>query len=287
MVSIYVIGSQARNVTDCLSDKDLLAVGSPEKVDAATSIYVDEGWNVARYTYSAFSAMADSRSLFVQHVKQDGKMIRDDDLRLSRALRGFCPKEDYFPELLASVEPIRDMREVEQSYWGKLFQADVLYVSIRNSCIFHRASVAEPEFDYKELISWICGKLGLDAFQQDTLLQLRSLKHAYRARSETANASVVDAALPIAKRIGDHWVGCAGESVRSADCSNGYFEVRALEGQLVRAIDPIYLDRLNRDHELSAFWSIVCNSDPYRPRPPHLAVWSRAVAKFLSDPHSS
>jgi hypothetical protein len=155
MVSIFIIGSLARNTNDNLSDRDILAVGRPSEVTAAISGYIADGWNVTQYSHSAFCSMADAHSLFVQHVKQDGRVVRDDRGRLNAVLRSFRIKDDYSQELLAALNPIRSMKEIEESYWGKLFQSDVLYVAIRNACIFHRATVGEPIFDFCHLISWI------------------------------------------------------------------------------------------------------------------------------------
>lgn len=283
MVSIYVIGSVAREASDTLSDKDLLAVGAPAEVSKAVSGYVSNGWNIARYSKLEFEGMVNSQSLFVQHVKQDGRVVRDDNGYLKRILDCYTAKHDYTRQLPGAIEPIRSLGAIELGYWGKLFQADILYVAVRNACILHRATYASPEFDFKRLIEWVGGAAGLTTSDEEVLLRLRSLKHAYRARCTTVDVSSVFEAANTAKKLADYWASLFCSTVNEQKCSNGYFELRALEGQLIRAVGPIYMDKLERKHELAELWATIRNSDPYNPRPPRLASWSRQVSDFLEN----
>jgi len=283
MVSIYVIGSVARKDSDILSDKDLLAVGCPVEVAIAVSDYAKSGWNIAHYSKPEFEAMARSLSLFVQHVKQDGRFVRDDQGYLRKILECYSANQDYTQQLSVAIKPIRSLGEIERGYWGKLFQADILYVAVRNACILHRATVAQPEFDFDRLITWVSGTIGLKSAEKDALLRLRSLKHAYRARCTTIDVSDFSDVASIARTLADYWASLSCSAVNKKEFSNGYFEVRALEGQLVRAVGPVFMDELGGCHELADLWSTICNSDPYKPRPPHLPRWSRNVSDFLSN----
>ena len=286
MVSICKIGSVARRESDILSDKDLLAVGSSAEVEIAVSGYEKSGWNITHYSKSSFEAMTRSGALFVQHVKQDGRLVRDDQGYLRKLLDSYRANQDYRKQLMAAIEPICSLGEVESGYWGKLFQADVLYVAVRNACILHRATVADPEFDFKRLIAWVSGAIGLTPSEKDSLLLLRSLKHAYRARSTTMDVSGVSKAANAARKLADYWGRLSCSAANEEKFSNGYFEVRALEGQLVRAVGPVYMDKLGGCHELAELWSTICSSDPYKPRPPHLERWSRSVSDFLTNHHT-
>lgn len=287
MVSICIIGSIARETNDDLSDRDLLAIGSPNEVEAAVSGYAADGWNVTRYSYVTFSAMAEAHSLFVQHVKQDGRIVRDDLGFLSTVLRNFQAKKDYSQELLSAIKPLHSLSEIERNYWAKLFQSDVLYVTIRNACIFHRATVEEPAFDYRDLISWVSRVANLSTSEEGALLHLRHLKHAYRSRYADVDVSCVQEIGAVSRKLLDYWLNepCAG--VTAVHHSNGYHEVRDLEGRLIKAVDPVYLDKFGHTHGLADFWSAVCNSDPYRPRPKHLPIWTQKVSEFLASQGAS
>lgn len=286
MISICEIGSTARGQNDQLSDKDLLAIGSSHDVDIAVAKYRSSGWNVSRYSQTEFSEMARAHSLFVQHVKQEGVLVRDDQGFLQETLGAYRPSRDYTSKLAAAIDPIRSALEIEQSYWGKLFQADILYVSIRNACILHKATVAEPEFDFESLVVWMCGTIGLTQSDRNSLLRLRALKHAYRARLTNMDVSIIAEIASTARKLADYWTCFCGSSGSKFDLSNCYFEVRALEGQLIRAVGPVFMDELERGHELGELWATICSTDPYKPRPPHLQRWSKSVSDFLSNRQS-
>ncbi|TMV85437.1 hypothetical protein FGG78_20820 [Thioclava sp. BHET1] len=250
-------------------------------MEVAIEIYRINGWNVAEYSRRDFREMARSHSLFVQHVKQDGILVRDDQGFLQGTLNLYRPSLDYTDKLAAAINPIRSIRELEKSYWGKLFQADILYVSVRNACILYKATVSEPDFDFANLVAWISSETGLNLTEQNALLRLRSLKHAYRARMTNIDVSEVGHAAYIAQRLADYWESFCGPNGSTHALSNGYFEVRALEGELVRAVGPVYMDELGKYHELGELWSTICSTDPYRPRPPHLQRWSKSVSDFM------
>lgn len=285
MVSIYEIGSVARASNDTFSDKDLLVVGCPLEVKKAVFSYVTDGWNIAQYSRLEFEAMASSQSLFVQHVKQDGRAVRDDQGYLRSVLDRYEVSQNYIQQLPAAIDPILSLGETEQDYWALLLQADILYVAVRNSCILHRATYASPDFDFKRLIEWVVGISGLSSSEEEGLLLLRSLKHAYRARKTTIDVSNVPDAVKAAKKLAAYWSKLSSSTISEQENSNGYFEVRALEKQLVRAVGPIYMDELHGNHELAELWGAICNSDPYKPRPPRLSRWSKQVSDFLEKPH--
>jgi hypothetical protein len=155
-------------------------------------------------------------------------------------------------------------------------------VAVRNACILHRATVADPEFDFNSLIAWVSITLGLNASERSALLRLRPLKHAYRARSTNMEVSDLSEAFDAAHKLADNWARLCGSSLCAHNSSNGYFEVRALEGQLVCAVGPIYMDKLAPGHELRELWAAICSTDPYKPRPPHLQKWSKGVSEFLA-----
>lgn len=282
MVSLYEIGSVARASNDTLSDKDLLAVGCPEELNNAVSRYVAEGWNVAQYSRLEFEQMASSQSLFVQHVKQDGQAIRDDQGYLRSLLDRYIAKRNYIRQLPAAISPIFSMGETESGYWARLLQADILYVAVRNSCILHRATCASPQFDFNILIEWVSGIVGLTSAEEEVLQRLRMFKHAYRARNATIDVSDIPEAARTAKKLAAYWADLSVSVGHEQEYSNGYFEVRALERQLVRAVGPTYMDSLDRTHDLAELWATICHSDPYKPRPPRLLHWTKQVSEFLT-----
>lgn len=286
MLSIYIIGSIARREGDIISDKDLLAVGNQRDVAAAVSRYVKDGWNVSQFSRVEFEAMANSKSLFVQHVKQDGRAIRDDSGYLKSVMDAYQIKENYHSELRAAVSPINTFSKMEDNYWGLLFQADVMYVLVRNACVLQCATDATPVFDFVKLIHWVASLSGLTSQEKNIIMQLRPLKYAYRNRLAGVDVSNIENIIEAVQKLKSYWDKITYPAPTEFEFSNGYFDVRVLERQLVSAVGPTYMDELDSEHALSDLWSIICNPSLYdKPRRNCLPRWSMLVSEFLAERH--
>lgn len=285
MVSICVIGSVARQTDDPLSDKDILAVGCPREIESSTYDYIEGGWNVSSFSTREFEEMAREHSLFVQHVKQDGQIVRDDFGYLHTLLKCYEPKQSYYDELSSAIGPLLFMDGISSSYWGLLFQADILYVAIRNACILHRATDASPNFDFAFLVEWIAEVVDLTEYELSLLLNLRKLKHAYRKRELTADPSCVQEIANVGSKLANNWSNIVRPSIRSIP-SNGYYEVRELEKRLVSTVGPIFMDSLSSDHQLYELWQVIRNPSVYdKPKLISLPMWERGVSDFLKSHH--
>ena len=77
-ISVCLFGSAARSSTDLLSDRDVLVTARRLK---ATRPYVRElgskGYSVASFSHARFQRMVAAGSLFVHHLKMEGKIIHD------------------------------------------------------------------------------------------------------------------------------------------------------------------------------------------------------------------
>lgn len=283
MVSLSIIGSVARETDDQFSDKDLLAVGQSDVFEDVVQSYVRDGWNVARFSKIEFEEMASANSLFIQHAIQDGRIVRDDFGYFGRVFNAFRLKGSYLGQLSEATEPISLVSEPANSYWGLLFQADVLYVAVRNACILHKASCSNPTFDFRKLIDWIAVEAELRTGEKSALLELRALKVAYRNRTADRDTSAVERSIETAKKLAEHWRDAASMERCERRPGNGYFDLRVLEGRLVGSVNPAYLDNLDQRHALSEMWTVICNPSIYKkPRLECLPEWSVSVSEFLS-----
>ena len=284
MVSISIIGSAGRKSVDNLSDRDLLAIGDEDTVSHAVQPYTRMGWNVSRFSRDAFEEMAASQSLFVQHAKQDGRLVRDDGGYLRQLLDGFQITRSYHREVKEAVAPIFSIGAAEMCLWGRLFQADVLYVAVRNACILHRASVASPDFDFNRLVRWTADTAGLLDEDTERLLCLRRLKVAYRGRERLVDTSTVGGSIAAATKLARHLESATGSITGGEETSNGYFELRGLEQRLVTSVGPKFMDRLEAGHDLAELWRVICNPGAYtRPRLECVPDWTRSVNEFLEE----
>jgi Nucleotidyltransferase domain len=93
--SLMLYGSRARGDSTPHSDVDLLAISSsPGKVGALTAWQL----RVNIYPEAMLASMAEQGSLFVWHLRQEGRILLDLGGRLGRVLRRFRLRSDYEAE---------------------------------------------------------------------------------------------------------------------------------------------------------------------------------------------
>jgi hypothetical protein len=258
-----------RKTHDALSDRDVLLIGQTEvDTDLPTAEWRASGWNVTRYDRSSFTRMAEVKALFIQHIKQEGKILCDDDNFLPGLLSNFSPKNCYELEKLASIRQLLQIPKGTSNPWTALCIGDISYVYFRNIAILHLASRGEYVFEYDRLVSSISNELKLSGEQRGALAKLRDAKHAYRERRlDMALISQVPTLRNTATLVCDSFfrgrieIGGMSESV-----TDTYFRVRMAKLELLKSADPRAMDQL-RPHEPGFNrWYLIRNFGGY-PKP--------------------
>ncbi len=265
MLSICVIGSQARGTADRLSDRDVLIVGvSGAERDARTLEWSTDGWNVSAFDTPAFTRLAHVGSLFVQHVKQDGRIVRDDGGRLRRTLASYSPKAEYIGERNDALRQIAALPGEDGRYWHDLCLADIVYVLIRNAAILHLGSRGQYCFSYDELIVRLANDLQLGEEPMRVLRCLRHLKHAYRSREARAEVQgLVDGARETASQIAKRVGGMDTSAIAAGATNDTYIKRRLRELELAASLGPKVLDAIPADHPLGKVWQDMIRSAGY------------------------
>jgi len=261
MLSICIIGSQARGTSDALSDRDVLLIGtSASEFESSARDWTNNGWNVSAFDRPAFGRLAEVGSLFVQHVKQDGRIIRDDGGQLRQALTAFSPKSDYLGERDDALRQIAALPCENGSYWHDLCLADIVYVLFRNAAILNLASGGHYCFSYEELVLRSADILQLGSSAKEALTALRVLKHAYRSRQlQVETAGFVDRARDVAAEIGRRVGGLHASAVAAGATTDDYLHLRLRELELASTITPPVLDTLSLDDPLYSTWrNMIC-----------------------------
>jgi len=268
MLSVCVIGSEARRTKDSLSDRDVLLIGeSSTALKFEHEKWEEQGWNVAVFSQMAFSRLAKVRSLFVQHVKLEGQLIRDDQSYLQSIFQTYTPKPDYVGERNDALRSIGHLPQPTGGYWHDLCLGDIVSVFFRNAAILHLASAKHYLFAFDDIVTAIATEFALNCDEQGALLKLREMKYCYRARIE-GNPSI--AALPMALRTVGRIASSLGDllksSIEAGITSDDYLRQRLRELDLVRNSNPLVLDRLPEGHTLKAQWQAIKGAGGY-PRP--------------------
>lgn len=264
MTAICIYGSQARGQTDEFSDCDVVfVVAHARDAEDERRCWQASGWNVSYFTHDHFERLVEFRSLFVQHLKLEGIIVRDDGEYLQHVLSSFRPAETYLEELKDALLPATWPIGEETSYWARLCLGDVLFVSIRNAAILHAATTGIYIYDYFQLVDHVVAAFGLTGAQRAGLLRLRAIKAAYRARTQTVD--VGDTLFEAAEAM--RFIRSAVLHLRDASGNgfvpNRYHALRQAELALVRNRDPRDLDRLDPSDESFALWQLVCNPADY------------------------
>ena len=178
--SIAVFGSAARGDNDLFSDRDLLVVsdGGPHlrqmkfACDAA-------GWSCTAYSWGRLQGASDQGSLFVQHLKQESKMLRDPSERLSQLLARFSPKSNYKREAFGAASLLGNLlQELPQCHAGPMWALDVLSAGFRSLAVANLADHGIYVFANSEIIDGLI-KIGMlrreDGYQLYSLRQFKSL----------------------------------------------------------------------------------------------------------------
>lgn len=181
-VSICVFGSSARDSADELSDRDVLVVGTKiGHVRGVANKWRDNGWSVSIYSRKRFQSLADAGSLFVQHLRQEGKIVTDQADWLRNTLDAYRPKQCYKDDTLASYELARPIERIWQRNIKVGLAADLGYVFLRNFGIYKCAQDGVYLFDYFEILEELQAKLKFSDQCRNGLSLLRKGKHNYRS----------------------------------------------------------------------------------------------------------
>lgn len=112
-MSVCLFGSAARSSTDPLSDRDVLVTA---RILTMTRPRVQEmeskGWSVALFSHARLERMAAAGSLFVQHLKMEGRIIQDTEHWLEDCLSNFSPKNSYEEDINGSFDLIRPLERI-------------------------------------------------------------------------------------------------------------------------------------------------------------------------------
>ena len=181
-ISVCLFGSTARSSSDLLSDRDVLVTArSLKTVRPCIEELESEGCSVAPFSHARLERMAAAGSLFVQHLKMEGKIIQDAEHWLEDCLGNFSPKNSYEEDINKSFDLIRPLERIMNGSPSCHLASDLGFVFVRNYAISRLATQRVYLFDYRSILEELQGKLRFSDPCLNRLIDLREGKHAYRA----------------------------------------------------------------------------------------------------------
>lgn len=267
-VSVCVFGSVARKRCDELSDRDLLVVApTAAEAESESNQWRASGWSVSPFAQHQITSMSERGSLFIQHLKLEGIILKDTDLFLHSVLKSFEPKLDYRKEMQDSIWLLRFLKAQKTTDWTSLCGADITYVSVRNIAVSLLASKRVYDFSYSTMFEQLHDYGYISEQQVQAIAPLRDLKFFYRNRiaaqkCESTFRSGLTAALSLAQNVQSDEAPLGEPSL-----SDGYRWLRWLEFNLVTEWDPRRLDELARNAPLRPVWQLIKDPRHYPDRP--------------------
>ena len=178
--SLAVFGSAARGDHDLFSDRDLLIVMDDQAALRALRAHYDSlGWSCTAYSWSRLQHAANQGSLFVQHLKQEAKIIRDPSDRLAALLDRYNTKSSYKREAEGAASLLGDLtQQLPLCDVGPMWAMDVLSVGFRSIAVAKLADYGIYSFANTDILEGLM-RTGLirqsDAYQLQPLRQFKSL----------------------------------------------------------------------------------------------------------------
>ena len=181
--AIALFGSICRNTADHLSDRDILIVhDSRDVVGRDAALLMQRGWSVAKYSWKRLERLSRRQALFVQHLKLESLILRDQQHRLSELLARYQPAADYDHDVSQATKIISLVERVPDSIEGLGWAFDVLAVGIRILGIGYLANEGRYAFGFREILSELVEVNRLSKSDAAVLSGLRNVKAAYRQR---------------------------------------------------------------------------------------------------------
>jgi hypothetical protein len=187
--TVWLYGSHARGDSDAMSDLDVLVVSgdAASTVDIATLIPMHLAPSVSRYSWTEIAGMASYGSLFLHHVRLEGRPIYEDPASrgtLSSILNRMPPYQRATGDLNAFRRAVRDVRRSLSRGGSLVFEASVLATVLRHSAILGCYVGGFPAFGRAEPVSRVVTAWRLDPAIAAGFLDLYQFRIRAEGRSE-------------------------------------------------------------------------------------------------------
>lgn len=144
---VWLFGSAARGDIDARSDVDVLVAGPIEGAGLDELAYPADALSVVQYSWSELEHMAGYGSLFLQHVRTEGRPVKAAAPSRLRALMTAMSSYERADCELASFTLVLD--DVERSLTvdhSPVFELSVIATALRHACILGSYAIGCPTF---------------------------------------------------------------------------------------------------------------------------------------------
>ncbi|MCU7838967.1 MAG: nucleotidyltransferase domain-containing protein [Candidatus Thiodiazotropha sp. (ex Troendleina suluensis)] len=166
--AVWLYGSRARGDEDTLSDVDILVVSDSEVSEGDILQLIPKlpvDLSVSRYSWQEVSEMADYGSLFLHHLRTEGRVLWEAETykgELSRLLSGMDGYKHAHRDVSGFLTVLDDVNESIQSGGILTYELAVLGTVLRHSSILGCWLNAKPCFGRIEPVKRVVAEYGLN-----------------------------------------------------------------------------------------------------------------------------
>jgi hypothetical protein len=184
--AVWLYGSNARGDCDALSDLDVLMISDG---DVTETVDLPGRASVSRYTWSEFAVLAASGSLFLHHLRLEGRVLQANAsgrIRSVGMVSNVGPYRHVRRDLAGFRHVLSDVVAARGSGSTPEYELGVLGTLSRHSAILASYLVGEPCFSRHRVFAVACHGLGLLPSTGERLRELYAYRMVLEGRSSIA-----------------------------------------------------------------------------------------------------
>ena len=162
--AIWLYGSHARNDYDCYSDIDIFVAGGPDIDEILNQLEFDRSQvSVSQYEWREVESMARYGSLFLQHLRLEGRPLLvslEGDRRLEHLLHTLCPYRHADRDIQAFTTCIDDVGKGLEKGSTPAFEMSVIATVLRHSAVLASYLIGRPKFGRLEPFQFVAKQWG-------------------------------------------------------------------------------------------------------------------------------
>lgn len=162
--AIWLYGSHARRDYDCYSDIDIFIAGKPNIDEFLNRVEFERSViSISQYQWKEVEAMARYGSLFLHHLKLEGRPLVisiEGDRRLKHLLQTLRPYQHIDKDIRAFTKCVDDIRKGFEKGSTPTFEMSVIATVLRHSAVLASYIIGSPRFGRLEPFQFVAKRWG-------------------------------------------------------------------------------------------------------------------------------
>jgi len=176
---VWLYGSSARGDRDISSDVDVLVVGDGDLDVATLGLPSRDRISVTRYTWPEIDHMASYGSLFLHHVRLEGKpLLESHERRMHTVLSSIGSYARAQQELACFRQVLMDVEDALAGDHSPAFEMSVVATAARHAAILGCYLLGEPDFGRTSAFRRLLPRLGYSTEFIGTVCELYAHRQA-------------------------------------------------------------------------------------------------------------